>query len=172
MVSIDQIAQWCEPWNRLFSHSKLVSGSVTGAHIIALFIGGGFAIAADRLTLRAHVRDRAIRIHQLREVQAVHAPVLIGIGVLLVSGVLLALSDVKTFLPSPFFWLKLTLVALLLGNGGALTVAERRLTAMISVGEPASDEGPLWSRMRVLAWSSVALWTATAVAGIVLSNIS
>ena len=36
MISISRIAEWCAPWNHLFSHSKLVSGTVTGAHIMAL----------------------------------------------------------------------------------------------------------------------------------------
>ncbi len=106
MISIEQIAGWCEPWNHVFAHSKLVSGSVTGVHIMALVLGGGLAISADRLTLRAHSRDRASRISQLREVRAVHMPVLIGLAVLFISGILLALSDVETFFPSPVFWIK------------------------------------------------------------------
>jgi hypothetical protein len=171
MISIEQIAGWCEPWNHAFAHSKWISGSVTGAHIIALLFGGGFAIAADRLTLRAHSRDRAVRISQLREVQAVHPPVLAGLAVLFISGVLLALSDVETFLPSPVFWIKLALVALLLVNGGLLTGTERALNAAVSAAEPPAGEEALWSRARTLAWSSIALWTATAVAGIVLSNV-
>ena len=171
MLSIEQIAGWCEPWNRAFAHSKLISGSVTGAHIIALLFAGGLAIAADRLTLRAHSRDRAVRINQLREVEAVHASVLAGLGVLFISGVLLALSDVETFLPSPVFWIKLSLVTLLLINGGMLTRTERALGAATSAAEPSAGEEALWSRARTFARSSIALWTATAVAGIVLSNV-
>jgi hypothetical protein len=173
MISVDQIAAWCKPWNDLFSHSKLVSGSVTGAHIIALLFAGGLAIAADRSTLRAYARDRTTRVYQAREVQAVHAPVLVGLGVLAASGILLALSDVETFFPSPVFWIKLTLVASLLVNGGVLTVTERSLNTSVASGLDASPaEDRLWSRMRVLAWTSVTLWTATAVVGIVLSNVS
>ena len=171
MISIEQIAGWCKPWNDAFAHSKLISGSVTGAHIIALLLGGGLAIAADRLTLRAHSRDRAVRINQLHEVQAVHTPVLAGLAVLFISGVMLALADVETFLPSPVFWIKLALVTLLVINGGLLTHTERALGAAISTAEPSAAEETLWSRARLLAWSSIALWTSTAVVGIVLSNM-
>jgi len=172
MISISRIAEWCEPWNRLFGHSKAVSGTVTGAHIIALLFAGGLAIASDRLTLRAHSRDRVTRMNQLREVADVHSAVLIGLVVLFVSGVLLAASDVETFLPSPYFWVKLSLVALLLINGAFLTTTERALRARAATEDVAVDEGPLWSRVRTQAITSVTLWTATAVAGIVLSNVA
>lgn len=164
MISLDQIAQWVDPWNRLFSHSKIVAGTVTGSHIISLMFAGGLAIGADRTTLRVDRSDTAAREGQVREIRAVHAPVLVWLVVLLVSGVLLAASDVETFLPSAWFWLKIGLVVLLLINGSVLTATERRL------GSGLTDAG--WMRLRTLAWVSIALWTATAVVGIVLSNIS
>jgi len=177
MLSIDQIARWLEPWNHLFSHSTLISGTVLGLHILALFLGGGLAVAADRSTLRARSRDRATRLHQLREVQAIHPAILSGLAVLFVTGVLLAAADVTTFLPSPFFWIKLSLVVLLLVNGGVLTLTERRMNAELAQdarADPTMDaaEASLWRRMAMLAWFSIALWTATAIVGIVLSNVS
>lgn len=172
MISISRIAQWCEPWNHLFAHSKMVSGTVTGAHIIALLFAGGFAIASDRLTLRAHGRDRATRMNQLREVADVHAAVLSGLVVLVVSGVLLAAADVETFLPSRYFWVKLSLLALLLVNGVFLTSTERALRARASSDDATANEAALWSRVRTQAMASATLWTATAVVGIVLSNVS
>jgi hypothetical protein len=163
-MSLDVIAKWLEPWNHLFAHSKLVSGSVTGAHIIALMFGGGLAIAADRTTLRVDRADSEARQEQIREIRAVHIPVLIALVVLLLSGVLLAASDVETFLPAPWFWVKITLVVLLMVNGSVLTLTERRLHGELT------DAG--WTRLRTLARLSIALWTTTAVVGIVLSNIS
>jgi len=162
-VSLDQIAQWLDPWNHLFSHSKWVAGTVLGAHIISLLFGG-LAIASDRTTLRIARDDPAARAAQLREIRAVHAPVLVALVVLLVSGVLLAASDVETFLPSIWFWLKITLVVVLMVNGAILTATERKL------GRELTDAD--WGRLRTLAWASILLWTATAVVGIVLSNIS
>jgi len=159
-VNIEQIAAWCAPWNELFGHSKLVAGGVVGIHIMALVLGGGLAIAADRMTLRVRAGDAAQRTSQLREVRDVHTLVLIGVILLFVSGVLLAASDVETFLPSPIFWLKLVLSVLLVVNGALLTRTERTADADESV----------WPRVRFLSMSSVFLWTATAVVGIVLSN--
>ena len=164
MVSLHQMAHWLAPWNHLFAHSKWVSGSVTGAHIIFLMFGGGLAIAADRTTLRVDRADSEARDEQIREIRAVHAPVLVSLVVLLVTGVLLGASDVETFLPSVWFWIKIALVALLMINGTVLALTERRL------GRGLTDAG--WTRLRTLAWASITLWTTTAVVGIVLSNIS
>jgi hypothetical protein len=163
VVSLDQIAHWLDPWNSLFAHSKWVAGTVTGAHILFLMFGGGLAIAADRTTLRVDGGDAAAREQQLREVRAVHRPVLASLVILLVSGVLLAASDVETFLPSVWFWVKIGLVVALLINGSVLTLTERRL------GHAVTDAG--WRRMRSLARLSILLWTATAIVGIVLANI-
>ncbi|HEY4304904.1 MAG TPA: hypothetical protein VGM82_10580 [Gemmatimonadaceae bacterium] len=168
-MNLEQISSWCAPWNDLFSHSKLISGGVLGIHIMALVIGGGLAIAADRMTLRVAAGNASARRGQLREVRDVHGVVLIGIVLLLVSGVLLALADVETFLPSPIFWIKLSLVALLVVNGALLTRAERKLAArddvaLLNISEDA------WARIRLFSICSVCLWIATAVVGIVLSN--
>lgn len=170
MVTLHQIAAWCRPWNVLFAHSKVIAGSVTGAHILALLFGGGFAIGADRLTLRVDPSDRHAVATQLRDVRDIHAPVVTALFALVVTGIALALSDVETFLPSVWFWVKLTLVALLIVNGAMLRATERRLAASTARDVPVTIAA--WSRMRMFAWTSVALWTATAVVGIVLSNIS
>jgi hypothetical protein len=163
---LDRIVAWCAPWNDLFSHSSLISGTVVGLHIMALVIGGGLAIAADRMTLRVRAGDEVARRAQLREVSAVHSIVLAGVVLLFASGVALAAADVETFLPSPIFWTKLALSFLLVVNGGLLTRVEQRLG-----GEgQASIHDRLWARVRLLSMSSVFLWVATAVVGIVLSN--
>jgi uncharacterized membrane protein len=170
---MEQIIAWCAPWSALFDHSKWISGTVTGVHIMALVIGGGLAIAADRMTLRVPLADAAARRVQLDEVRSVHGIVLVNIILLFVSGVLLSMADIETFLESPVFWVKLALVAALVVNGALLTRLEQRLQHTMSANgptnPPAINEGT-WSRVRLFSWSSVFLWSATAVVGIVLSN--
>lgn len=169
MVNLEHIIALCAPWNDLFGHSKLISGGVLGIHIMALVIGGGLAIAADRMTLRVAAGDSAARRMQLREVRAVHSLVLAGIVLLFVSGVLLAAADVETFLPSPIFWVKLLFVALLVVNGAFLTHTERRVMERSDLDSPNIADNE-WTRVRFFSMSSVFLWIATAVVGIVLSN--
>ena len=103
---MERIIAWCAPWSALFDHSKWVSGTVTGVHIMALVIGGGLGIAADRLTLRVPASDARARRAQLNEVRSVHGIVLVNMILLFVSGVLLSMADVETFLESPIFWVK------------------------------------------------------------------
>src|SRR5215218_8388271 len=112
---MDSLVRLAAPWESLFGDSVFVATAVTAMHVLALLIGGGLAIAADRTTLRVlrhPVEDRAA---QLAELHATHRPVLIALVLLFVSGVLLAAADLQTFLGSPVFWVKLGLVALLLG---------------------------------------------------------
>lgn len=166
---MERLIALCAPWSTLFDHSKLVAGTVTGVHIMALFIGGGLAIAADRLTLHVSHADVPGRREQLHEVRSVHGIVLVGVILLFVSGLLLAASDVETFLPSPIFWIKLVLVAALVVNGALLTRIENSLSDRVD-GDPSSVDDATWARVRLFSRSSVFLWIATAVVGIVLSN--
>ena len=90
-----------------------------------------------------------------------HAFVLGGLALSFVSGVLLFLADVDEFLGSPFFWLKLGLIGLLLLNGFMMNRTERSLAG-------GGSETALWGRLRMIAVLSVILWIATTLAGVVL----
>lgn len=158
-----------KPWNEAFSNSTAISTTVVTVHIIALLFAGGLAIAADRTTLRAFRASNEIRTAHLVELAAVHRPVLIAIALLFTSGVVLFTSDIKTFATSPLFWVKMTLIAALLINGAVLQRTETRLRADNGTGDTAS---PLWRRLRVSSYASLTLWTITAIAGVVLANVS
>lgn len=165
-----QLEHFTAPWQSAFSNSKVISTSITGAHLFALFVGGGFAIAADRATLRALRGDVQVRARQLVELRHVHRPVLIAMAVLFVSGVMLALSDVKTFATAPTFWIKMALVLLLVLNGAVLTKTEQSLGNGGITTE--HQERQLWTRLRASSWCSLFLWSATLVAGVILQNAS
>ncbi len=164
---VHSIGQLLAPWQSLYSGSKVVSGAMTFVHLGALLFGGGFAVAADRATLRAARLSPERRWHFLQDLAAVHRPVVVALSVLFVSGLLQAAADVETFAISPVFWTKLTLVALLLANGYVLTRTETRLRES---GGSARD--PLWTRLRRTAIASVVLWTAIVLAGTILTSSS
>jgi hypothetical protein len=169
MSAFARLTDFLKPWNHAFSNSTAISTTVVTFHIIAMLFAGGLAIAADRTTLRALRTTTDVRRRQLEELAAVHRPVLIALAVLFTSGVLLATSDIETFALSPLFWLKLSLVTLLMINGAVLERTESRLRA----GDAASDAGsPLWRRLRTSTYASLTLWTATAITGVVLANVS
>jgi hypothetical protein len=165
MSPVATLAQVLEPWKSLYGDSKTVASVVTGLHLVGLLFGGGLAVAADRSTLRALRRPAEERRAMLRELRAVHRPVLIALALLFASGVALAAADIETFLKSPIFWAKLAIVALLLANGAALALTEQAL------GRDAGEGAPrLWRRLALTTRLSLALWTAAVLAGTVLVN--
>ena len=170
LTSLRQLEHALAPWQSAYSNSKVLSTGVTTVHLVALLFGGGLAVAADRGTLRALRAGAAERTRQLGELHATHRPVLIALTFLFVSGVLQAAADVKTFATSPAFYGLLVLVALLVVNGGVLTLTESAL-GRTGVSTDA-DRSPLWSRLRASTYCSLALWTATLIAGVVLQNAS
>jgi hypothetical protein len=150
------------PWARLYNDSKVVSTSVTFAHVGGLMFGGGCAIAADRMTLRLRTTDADARRVPLEELHAVHRPVLIGLAIIITSGLLQLSADLKTFLGSPIYWIKMGLVLSLLLNGAVL----RRTETALRAGAASPDRA--WRRLRATAWISLGLWFGIALLGTAL----
>jgi uncharacterized membrane protein len=157
------LARLAEPWNALYSDSKVVSSAVVFLHLVPLLLAGGAALSADRATLRA-ARDSADeRTRHLRELARAHGLVLGGLALSFVSGVLLFLADVDEYLGSPIFWVKLAFVGLLLVNGFMMTRTERSLAS-------GGDETTLWTRLRTISLLSQFLWISTTLVGVVLMS--
>jgi hypothetical protein len=159
---LENLVELFAPWKDLYGDSVVISTIVTGAHIIALLIGGGLAIAADRTTLRMLRSPQDRLTDHLVELGDVHKPIIASLVVLAVSGVLMATADIEEFVAEPIFWIKLGLVALLLVNGGLLVRIERALRA--------APTEVLRNRLKRTSRLSAALWIVTAMVGIVLSN--
>lgn len=162
MSLVETIAAIVEPWNRLYSHSKPLSTAITFAHVGSLVVGGGFAIASDRATLRVQHVDLDERKRYLRDFATIHRPVLVALVIIVASGLSMALADVETFLVSPVFWTKMAVVATLLANGLTIHRTERALTA-----NPAPSNR-MWHRMRIGAIASITLWLTTTLLGVIL----
>ena len=168
---VQEIAGAFSPWNTLYSGSKAIATGVTSLHILALLFGGGLALAADRTTLRALKRPEAERLTQLRELRAVHRPVVFALTLLFVSGLAMAAADVETFATSWYFWVKMGLVTLLMANGYYLLTVERRLDAVAGTDTAPGTVAPgLWRHLRRASLASLTLWTLTALAGAVLTG--
>ena len=157
------LAKLAEPWAKFYGDYKAVSAGVLFLHLVPLIIAAGAAFMADRDTLRFARGGASDRERQLSELASIHRVVLFGLTLSFVSGVLMFLSDVETFVGSIFLWIKLSLVALLLVNGLMMTRTEKALAADVQ-----SDA--LWNRMRTIALVSAALWILTTLAGVVLKE--
>ena len=159
MVStLSNAVQW---WTGVYANHAVLRTAVSFAHIGGLVGGGGCAIAADYTALVLSPESSLARTAHLEGLRRTHTAVIAGLVLLLVSGLLLLAADLETYLSSRIFWLKMALVAGLLVNGVAVTLAERQARVR--------QDG--WSRLRRVSVVSVALWFLTTLLGAALPNI-
>jgi len=156
---LGQVLTW---WGAFYANHAALRTGVEFIHIGGLLVGGGCAIAADLATLRTHREGAVSRSMQLQLLKTTHRIVLLGLAALTVSGLLLFVADLDTFLTSRIFWLKMALFAVLLLNGAMMQLGERRVLR---------DEQGAWGRLRRTARVSLWLWLLTTLAGAALPNI-
>ena len=157
-----QLASVVSQWASMYSNHAALRTVVMFAHVGALVGAGGCAIAVDRAMLHSLKKDEAERRAQVAAIAGTHRIVVAGLSLIVVSGLLLFTADLETFLYSRVFWIKMSLVTLLLVNGAVLTSAERRASR---------GAGDAWGRLRVTAIASLALWFLITFAGVALTNV-
>lgn len=148
-------------WASFYSNHAVMRTLIGFLHIGGLLIGGGLAISADRMTLRAARRGAAERAAQLGELRDTHRIVLFSLAAVMGSGFFLFAADSDNFLHSTLFWIKMAMVGALMVNGFLLTRAERRAELDAVRG---------WKWMTVTSTISVVLWMLTTLAGAGLPN--
>jgi uncharacterized membrane protein len=152
------------PWRSVYSHSQPLEMSVVAVHVLSMLLAGGLAIAHDRGTLRADRWTPAIRDHHVAELHAVHRTVVVALAVCMLSGVMLFASDVKTYVVSVPFWIKMALITMLFGNALVMTAAETTLRVDSSGGASVA-----WGRIRASSIASAVLWGSIVLVSVVLS---
>ena len=160
MTIPDGLTAFVQPWAALYADSKSISNGVTFLHLGGILMGGGAAIAMDRETLGAPRLGPEARGHLLERLRRVHGWVIAGLALTFVTGLLQVASDLKTFLPSGVFWIKMGLVAVLLANGGLVLRGEK--------GAAAGD----WRLLRTAAIASLLLWTLILLLGVMLTTVA
>ena len=150
------IAPLVASWSSYYGDHQMVSVTVRYLHLAAVLIGGGSAVALDRKVLQAHGAEGVARRAILAELRGSHRVVVPSLTVVALTGLLMTVADVDTFLASSLYWVKLGLVTLLVVNGGLLLAAE-------SAAERASGER--WGRLAMVAAASLTLWLATLFVG-------
>jgi hypothetical protein len=151
-----------DPWAGFYSDSKLAETLVTFAHVGGLVVGGGLAIATDRMTLR--LQSDVDRRRHVLETAGLHRTVVACLAIVALSGFMLFAADIETFWGSWVFWAKMTLVGALLINGARMQRVER-----VASAEPLVTAAR-WSALRGTALTSISLWLAVTLFGVALIN--
>ena len=159
----EALVRLAEPWSQWYGDSTVVPTLVVFGHIAALVFAGGLAITLDRATLRAARGPAEFRWRQLEELRAAHRYVLVGLGLSVVTGVLLFAADLETYFGSWIYWTKMGLIAVLLTNGYLMTRAESRISSTPNAADEAG-----WKQLRTTAVVSLVLWFTIAFAGVAL----
>jgi hypothetical protein len=165
MSVLETIATAVQPWATFYSDSKVASAVVVFAHVGGMLWGGGLALSADRLVMRARSAGAEERARLLAEIEKIHTPVLVGLGISAISGVLLTASDIKTYGPSPVWWAKFVAFVLLLANGAWLQQQERRMQ------KAAGTVTTKWSPLTLASAFSMFLWFAVTLGGVLLTVV-
>ena len=138
-------------WSAYYSDHQMVSLVIRYVHLAALMVGGGTALAIDRVVLgtarsRAHDRRHAA----FTAMRGSHRIVVPALVIVTASGVLMAAADWSTFVASRLFWIKMILFGLLVLNGMALVAAEQRYAK--------NAEVTMWRRVVIASGASCLLW--------------
>jgi hypothetical protein len=158
---MQEVIAW---WAALYRGHDVVQLLAGLGHILTIVYAGRYALAGDRAALRAQRRPPGQREALLREIGAAHRPVLIGLGMALLTGLAQLLAQLDYLPRSLWFWMKLLGLALLLVNGRILMRAAARLRS-----DPADDRQ--WRMLRAAAQRSVTLWVMLVLVGLLMTTV-
>ncbi len=166
MTLLHQLTALAAPWADFYNASKAAQSTVMFGHFGGMMTGGGLALATDRATIRAGSASPEEQRRHLRELSTIHPLIVGALGLTALTGLLMFAADLETLALAPVFWLKMSLILLLLGNGYLMLRAERQLEA----GDPLAS--PHWRRLRTASLVSLGLWFAVVLVGSILPNVA
>lgn len=164
MPTLETMVELVKPWAKFYSKSSPAQTVVMFTHLAGVLGGGGLAIAADRAMWKARTATGEVRARLLADVEGVHRPVIIGLGMAVVSGVLMTAADLETFVTSPIWWAKMAAFVLLLINGKWLQTIEQ------GAQRTPATMPTVWSKLALSSRFSYFLWFAVVLGGVLLKN--
>ncbi len=173
---IDSVSALVQPWADIYANSAIIPTALLATHMLAMFVGGGMAIGADRAILRAKPGTADAVRAVVADLSTTHSVVIGALVMTVLSGLALLTSDVPTFAVSRVFWIKMGAFAILLINGMRMQRVEKGVLqgagGVIVQVEDTSAPFPTkqWGGIRRSAGASLVLWMAIVVLGVVLTN--
>lgn len=171
---LDTLTALLQPWADVYADHTALATSIVALHLLAMFVGGGIAIAADRRLLQAAPGSSEAYRAAAADLQAQHSVVIATLAATILTGVALVTSDIGTFAVSRVYWAKMTVFAVLLVNGARMRRTEARLLRAVANTTELSIVGPElalpWGALRQSALVSAACWCTLVILGVVVSN--
>jgi len=148
-------------WSSYYSDHQLLSVTIRFFHITGLVLGGGAGLWTDWRILRTAQTGTSEKEAVIKLLSRAHVYVIPWMIVLVGTGVLLTAADTAAFFVSRVFWVKISMVVLLVLNGIALLLLENR----------ARQDGvnAVWSKLVLTSFLSALLWQTTLFAGTLLT---
>lgn len=160
MPMLETLVALAEPWATLYGESTALSVGLTFAHLGAMMVGGGLAIAADRSVLRAgRPATHDARVGVADAVGDVHRIVTVALGISAISGGLQLAADLEALAVSKVMWVKIGLLVLLAANGLVMLRNEQAVRRE-------AGGAKAFGALRVRAITSVVLWLAITLTGV------
>ena len=159
---LDIIARVSQPWIDFYGSSAGIETTIMFLHLGGMVAAGGLAFTLDRAVMRTGRSQGLDRADLARELHQSHKAVIIGLFVVLASGMALTAADPTTFLVSWIYWAKMAVVLLLLANGYTLKRSGERL-----LEDPTSDGAFLG--LRRAAVRSAGLWALSVLGGVAIT---
>ena len=173
---IDSVSALVQPWADLYADNSILSTGVIAAHILAMFVGGGMAISADRAILRSKPGTADAVRAVVADLSTTHSIVIGSLAVTVLTGLSLLASDVGNFAVSRVFWVKMASFAILLINGLRMQRVEKGVMTGLGAASIYTTEMQLpfptkaWRGIRSAAGVSLVMWPIIVVLGVVLTN--
>ena len=150
-------------WGDIYSSSSGIETVVVFLHLGGMAAAAGMAFTLDRAVFRSARSGWPTRSELAKELHHAHSAILLGMAVVVVSGVALTLSDPTVFLESWIYWAKMAAVVLLFVNGWYLKRAGEELLA-------APEDDAVFRRLKASALRSGGLWALVVLGGVAIIN--
>ena len=129
MSIVWHLAAVAAPWASFYNDSTVTQTLIAFGHFGGMMVAGGSAVTADRGVLQACGQAGSGRLRRIDDISGAHRAVVVALAVTSISGVLMLAADLENLARSPWFWLKMSLLLLLIINGWFMTRISRASAA-------------------------------------------
>jgi uncharacterized protein DUF6644/predicted membrane protein DUF2214 len=152
-MSLSSIARWLasREWAQDFAASSYFYPIVLGTHLVCIAVFGGMILMTNLRLLGWSLRSESVSdvVTRLRIWKR------IGFTVMISCGLLLAGSEADKYYNNPFFWIKMTLLALIGAHGLVFRRSVYRNTAELDRAPSPPRQAKLAASLSLILWIGV-----------------